>query len=67
MTVILMCFIVCYFITSLKTKIYLHRLSNMIKWWEYTFLGEIIKLGKVTISFVMSIYPSVRMKQLDFH
>jgi hypothetical protein len=31
------------------------------------FLGAFAKLRKATISFVMSVRPSVRMEQLGFH
>jgi hypothetical protein len=34
---------------------------------QYLFLGAFAKFWKVTISFVMSVCPSVRMKQLGSH
>ena len=40
---------------------------NTLRWQNAKLLGAFAKLGKSTISFVMSIRPSVRMKQLGSH
>jgi hypothetical protein len=43
-------------------------LDVMIKFPEVLqFSGSFVKLRKATISFVMSVRPSIRMEQLGFH
>jgi len=41
--------------------------SNLCTVKDNDFLGAFAKLRKATISFVMSVRPSVRMQQLGFH
>ena len=42
-------------------------LLGCAEWVRCLFLGAFAKMRKVTISFVMSVHPSVRMKQLGSH
>jgi hypothetical protein len=46
-----------------KCKIFRVKLQGYLS----LFLGAFAKLPKATISFVMSVRPSVRMEQLGFH
>ena len=54
------------FQTALKRAVYgmIHFIAKLTLRW---FLGAVVKFRKVTISFVMSVRPSVRMEQLGFH
>ena len=38
-----------------------------VHWENVVFLGAFVKLRKATISFVMSVRPSVRLEQLGSH
>jgi len=43
------------------------RLTSIFKEFWWNFYGAFTKLRKVTISFVISVHPSARMKQLSSH
>jgi hypothetical protein len=46
-----------------QNKRHLFPYTTLTEW----FLGAFAELQKVTISFVMSVRPSVRMEQLSYH
>ena len=58
----------------LSTREVKHRKTKTDRWMKFAanfpllqFLGAFSKLRKATVSFVMSVCPSVRMEQLVFH